>query len=122
MPVHAFLSLLKPHTVNRSGARYIHDPSDHRSVGSIVVARSSPHCVKDVQSHLFGRFAIVCDSHGQSKNDSMGAVIQAIQSALITRGDGLDQFHPLRLEYKSPRLIRIKHIAEDSLRSRAPIR
>lgn len=116
MTVDAFLPLFEPQPINRSGPGLIHDPSDNGSVGSIVRRRSSPHVVKNVQCHFFGGFPIVGDSYGQCKHDSMHPFIQRMQSTLIARRDGLDEPHPVLLEYKSLRLVGIKHIAEGSTR------
>ena len=83
----------------------------------IVRRRASPHVVEDVQRQLFGGLSTVGHTHDQGKHDSMRAFVERVQRLLIALCDGSDEPNPLRLGYRSLRLVGIEEAAESSLRT-----
>ncbi len=104
--------MFEPETVDRPGARLIHNPPDDRSVGRIVSRRPSPHIVEHIERHFFSGFAVVGYPHYQCKNDSIRLFVKRIQRKLIPCGHGLDEPDPVLLGHAKLSLIDIEHIAE----------
>ena len=113
--VDAFLPLLEPQSVNRPGARLIHDPADHGTARRVIGRRSSPHIVEHVDRQFFSGFLIAGDPHDQCENDSMRLAIERMECKLIAAGDRLDEFHPDLLGDGWLRLIGIEHITQRGL-------
>src|SRR6201999_2339656 len=95
----------------------IHDPSEHRSTGSIVRGCSPPNVVEHVERDLFCAGMVAENAHGQRENQTVAAVVQCPQSKLVAGSNGFDELAPFSFQNARLCPVGIEQLTESACRA-----